>query len=408
MMLNSSTFFTNFLSSFLIGSKYFGASLFQYNRKSRKLEIRESEWFQKQFQFRLNFAWLLTLYSVWETYQFRRKWKAQQKSGDSLADAETDTTITLQLFYIGCFTAFTYVNQVHMKKQKEIRNLYNAMQSFENEYIDYQNKKGPPFSSKLFLLYTVLVIIPVQAGRALIIYTFPCVLDVVASSQIPECKLEENASGLAKMTSSHSFELTKMVVIIMNFTIYGGFYFGFIAELVCFSHIPGVFINQQIQAANRYMKDKTKSPYKKVLFFRQLQLMLISHNWIHKSYAVVAALGQSVFLMTICLYCLVNLHASLLPVHVSFFLSTAAQCFTTIIAVGGTLGDVYSNSGQLLEDIKAEIPLQKNTWFRRSFKSWPVQKIRFGQVNFLDRLSPVTLVDFSINLTLNMVLVKSA
>ncbi|CAL8132908.1 unnamed protein product [Orchesella dallaii] len=321
-MLNSQNLHTKFLAGYLTWSKYLGGTLFYYDKLSKKLHLLPWKWYRWQFKFRLKIAWILTILSVLESFRFHHVKKSKSPSHSN--------TMVLQLFYLGCFTAFTYANHVHWKKQKEICNLYNAMVDFERRYGESRKSAG-----KGFLLYTIWVMCGVMVGRMLIIFTFPCVLDVVGSSLIEECRLNEHANDLSRLTISESLDLLKMAVITTNYTIFGGFYPGFIAELVCFLYIPCVFLNQQLVSAK----------------------------------------------------------------------STGAQCFITIVAVGGTLGEIYVTSQKLLKAVKASVVLQKNVWFRKVFLSWPVQKVRFGQVNFLDRLSPITLVDFSICLTVNMILV---
>ncbi|CAL8132898.1 unnamed protein product [Orchesella dallaii] len=235
-MLNSENLYTKFLSGYLFCSKYLNGTLFYYDSVSKKLCILPWPRYRRLFQIRLKIAWFLTIFSVCESLRFHALKHPKSSSHNN--------TMIVQLFYLGCFTAFTYANHVHWKKQKEICNLYNTMVKFEREYGESWNSNG-----KAFLFYSIWVTSGVMIGRIIITFAFPCILDVVGSSLIEECRLNENANDLARLTVSKSLDLVKLAVITINYVVYGCFYPGFIAELVCFLYIPCVFLNQQLESA---------------------------------------------------------------------------------------------------------------------------------------------------------------
>ncbi|CAL8132902.1 unnamed protein product [Orchesella dallaii] len=235
-MLNSQNLHTKFLSGYLTWSKYLGGTLFYYEDLSKKLCLIPWPWYRLQFQIRIKLAWFLILLLILESLHFHSSKKSKSSSHNN--------SMIIQLFYFGAYSAFTYANQVHWKKQKEICNLYNAMVIFERKYGMGGNATG-----KGFLFYTIWVMSGVMIGRILITFTFPCVLDVVGSSLIEECRLDKNANDLAHLTVSTSLDLIKLIVVTINYSIFGCFYPGFIAELVLFLYIPCVFLNMQLESA---------------------------------------------------------------------------------------------------------------------------------------------------------------
>ncbi|CAL8129340.1 unnamed protein product [Orchesella dallaii] len=390
-----------YLHSFHKVSQYFGATIFTFDQQQRRLVILKSPaWYQKLFRLRLFLGFCMTTASIFQAINYYNQ--------DHNAHKSHSTNVLLQAaFYISCHYSFIYINWTHVKKQREMVNFINAIIDFEQRELaprpEYRENSEGSQVCKFILQNTALNIVAVMAGRFVATYNFPCLPDLAGNFLLKECQSESGSLEISLTPILMS--VVKLGIVLWNWIVLSIFYIGFNCDLVCFSYLPCFFFNKCLQVLSRMIAKPTQAK-RKVELLRQFQILLISYNDIHQRFGVVCGAGQSVIILTICSYALIRLGPTLIPLHIMFFLAAGTQAFITIVFVFGTLGNVYRTSEMVLQQAKKAGGQRSDLWFRRVLKSWPKQKIRFGEVNYLDSLAPFTLIHFSISLTVNMLLVK--
>ncbi|CAL8121091.1 unnamed protein product [Orchesella dallaii] len=298
-------------------------------------------------------------------------------------------------------------------------NLFNAMMDFETRYAmefqDYPPTAAATCEKNFLLLNTIFNSISAMGAHFKGSLSHPCIPHLIGYFFIEECQPSTQSAQISKNTdlAEEGFDKiwVKVVVVFMSWLLLSSYYISMNAELVCYLYLPGASFNRYLEILRKLMGNKNLHLNKPRLLryismFRQVQLMLISFNQIHRSAAIIGAVYQTVFLLTISSYGLLGLHSTLVPAQFMFFGSGILQTVTIIVFIFGTLGSVYRNSTNFNADVNGMNKLRMNRWFRKVLRSWPIQKVGFGKVNYMDSMTPFTLIQFSINCTLNMLLVE--
>ncbi len=89
----------------------------------------------------------------------------------------------------------------------------------------------------------------------------------------------------------------------------------------------------------------------------------------------------------------------------------ATESFAAILIFFGVFGRVYADSIKTIEclrtsGIHVESDLESRKTVGKIVKSLQPLKIKIGSVNFVDRLTPVTFIDFCFGILVNMLLLK--
>ncbi|CAL8093517.1 unnamed protein product [Orchesella dallaii] len=285
-------------------------------------------------------------------------------------------------------------------------NLFNTMADFERRY-RWEILRHPLANSQqrrknFIMMNTAIAVATVSSTHYMATFDNPCAPHVVGYTLIEECTSKTNGTYTLGNFAG------KILVVSINWIVLSTYYLSINAELVCFSYLPCVSFNWYADLVHKKMaklKILRKPNFLRITaIFRENQIMLKAYNDIHQNIAVIAALYQTAFLLTISIYGLVALHSSLLPEQITFFISGSFQAVLVIVLVFGTLGNVYGRSKKMMKNINGMPSLKMDRWCRRVLMSWPIQNIRFGKVNYLDQLTPFTVIEFSVKCALNMLL----
>ncbi|CAL8143302.1 unnamed protein product [Orchesella dallaii] len=418
---------TTFTQRFLTASKLcFGSTIFTFSSTENKLLTigTRSSLYQRIFGVRLIIALCMITLSIFQAREYHLNHKRSTSSSTS-SESETSAsssfhinTLLQAMFFISCHLSFIYIGWTHLKKQREMVNLHNAMINFEHQELSvesiYQEDREGERVCKFILQNTAMNVFAVMFGRVVATYHYTCMPDLAGYFLLEECQLRNDTAIEIRPSEAPETSLEavltpslKLGIVFINWVQLSLFYIGFNLDIICFTYIPSFFFNKTLRFLSRMIGIRHKNKVKKVQLLRQIQLLLISYNDIHKRFGVVCIVGQSVVLLTICSYALIRLGDNLMPIHFIFFLAAAIQAFVTIMFVFGEMGKVYQTSEMVLEQGKKVVELQKDPWFRRVLRSWPKQKIRMGEVNYLDSLTPFNMANFSISLTVNMLLMET-
>jgi hypothetical protein len=106
---------------------------------------------------------------------------------------------------------------------------------------------------------------------------------------------------------------------------------------------------------------------------------------------------------------LVSIAGDKAPVFLLMF--NVLVLFSTVIieiVVFGIAGKIHENSIQLVSAMKKKPLLGKNTLFRHEVKSCPFLKIQFGSRSFMERSTCLTVMDFTMGQTANLLVARNA
>ncbi|CAL8121156.1 unnamed protein product [Orchesella dallaii] len=150
---------------------------------------------------------------------------------------------------------------------------------------------------------------------------------------------------------------------------------------------------------------------KKILMFRELQLLCIQHRAIYSKYFVVA---NTICVITLAILCLNNsIVAAFDPMggmqQLGFDLLYLWCTFGTglvLVTMTGILSDVYRVSKSLRRNLNGNVELKRNCWFKRFLQSCPILRIYIAGNNFVDELTPLTFENFVIMETVDILLLK--
>ncbi|CAL8069313.1 unnamed protein product [Orchesella dallaii] len=189
------------------------------------------------------------------------------------------------------------------------------------------------------------------------------------------------------------FMFSTFTLVVVQFTCI--FSFCYRNYLIYLQNIMGLFKQQQ-KICDEQRND--------LIIYKQIQLLLIHHNSIHQSLIVVVILNQSMFVVTVGLFLLIGMYSRLDISQKLLFVVTGIDALLVVVVVFGFLGLVYASSMNTLEIGKEVQILRKDPWARRYIRSWPPLKIGLGSVNFIDKVTGLVSVDFSVNQTVNLLM----
>jgi len=159
------------------------------------------------------------------------------------------------------------------------------------------------------LVNTAFTVMAVLSGHFQGTFIHPCTPHLVGYFMLEECQLNttteiENDNNPPAYFHHYSNFIIKLVIVSINWFILSAYYFSINAELVCFSYLPCASFNRYLGIVGENMMKPTlnfeRCFERNARIFRETRIMLIAYNDIHQSSAVVAALFQTVFVLSIC------------------------------------------------------------------------------------------------------------
>ncbi len=147
------------------------------------------------------------------------------------------------------------------------------------------------------------------------------------------------------------------------------------------------------------------------LFYRQLQILSVHYRLSFSQFQLGFAIPSFIAFQTACLYnTIVLISGKDTGGPIWFNLMYACEEVDVIFLVNfvfGILADVYNFSNGIQKQLNERYDLKRTKWFKRWIKSCPVLKIYFGGSNYVDRLTPLNIQDFTINQTVSLMLLHN-
>lgn len=149
---------------------------------------------------------------------------------------------------------------------------------------------------------------------------------------------------------------------------------------------------------------------RKLAVYRELEILSKLYNFIQKDVIIISIMGSVILGIVASLYCFISLGADILLPQFIIFSVILINSVTVIVVVFGTFGQLNDKSIHVLDKIKKKvIPKFRNKterkWLSKCVRSMPPLKVRLGNVNFVDSTTPLVLLDFSLGILVNLLLI---
>ncbi len=148
----------------------------------------------------------------------------------------------------------------------------------------------------------------------------------------------------------------------------------------------------------------------KVRVYRKLQLMACFFNGFHQDMLISIFAALVGFCFVIPLFAFITAKDRMTIPQVFIFGSAILQVPMCIAIAFGTFGGIYADSIEALQAFRTENSTLETKMERKicakSVRSLGPLKVMIGTVSFFDRLTPMTFIDFCINILVNLLLLQ--
>lgn len=204
--------------------------------------------------------------------------------------------------------------------------------------------------------------------------------------------------------------ITKIMVFVLNIWMWyfgsnGMVFVGLAINVICTMMFRKSInlVKSRLKSTTNYLQDAQ--------LYRQFQIFNTFGNIIQQ-YIVLVLLIAATSCMSISLMSLVRLSSNLndrnnIFVLLVYGISASNGTFAMLVLLGGMVS-VYTESNNLFKIVK-KLDLScgnrvDRMWRRRYWKSCTLIKFKFGDSNFIETLTPLRCLDFSLNFTLQLLL----
>ncbi|CAL8132157.1 unnamed protein product [Orchesella dallaii] len=310
------------------------------------------------------------------------------------------------LFYCVAITFHIPIILEIFRKREELSKLYNSFVTFEEVSIKNISNLCEDNHLRIFMakLFGNLLVVTAPSVTGLIflqLYWIPCLPATVQYILLQECGND---------SLNYIFNLVfKFILLVFTnwlflFTCTGVFLeYGFYSYIHCYCLLHYLKILKKRLELNSSVLS-TQDVYK---IYRQVQLLAFCYNDIHKRILTMVTTALLQFVCIIGLFALIKFGGELIQPQFLMFAGLVVESVLYIFdSEGGVKASVFSASKDLLHSRNCvSIGINQNSkWVRRFTKSLPVLKIQFGSGNYFDELTPLVLIDFSINQTVSLLL----
>jgi len=338
----------------------------------------------------------------------------QNKHSEDLPTNLESTMIAVSLgtFVIGKWT--------YLKHRRLVVELLNFLLQFERRHIlcteededSYANawefsvveKRLVQFCQLSGIMGTPSIIGPYSLQR----WLNPCTSATLAFHALPEC-----SSGT--LTNWEASSLVKLVCILifanwLNVDLNGGFIFQCfelaLLQCLCLKEFTK-WLENTLKASVSPNSQNFK--VSRELLFRQLQILVRLLNQIQQDVQIVALMNMMMVDFTVCVYALLSKGPNLSLPHLIFFLSITQLSLAVIVIVFGTFAGVHKQSLLLQEYIEEELPPNIESSAKRRLiskysRSFRPLKVNIGKVNFVEKCTPMVMLDFCFGQIVNLLL----
>ncbi|CAL8069315.1 unnamed protein product [Orchesella dallaii] len=319
-------------------------------------------------------------------------------------------------FFLVSFSNLWIVNWLVLKAEQEICQLSNRIFQFEARH--YKRFGDHWNDAKEMVLKVVRLFDFIGTTTSVVSYIIyicqiwvqPCFPGNFGYMFYAECKSQIFSSGWTTYMNSWVEVAVKIILVWFSSTCALFMFSTFtlvVAQFTCvfsFCYRNYLIYLQNIMGLLKQQKTICDEQRNDLIIYKQIQVLLIHHNCIHQSLIVVVLLNQAMFVVIVGLFLIIGMYTRLEIAQQLLFVVLGFDALLVLVVVFGILGLVYVSSMKTLEIGKEIQILRKDPWARRYIRSWPPLKIGLGSVNFIDKLTGLVSVDFSVNQTVNLLM----
>ncbi len=168
--------------------------------------------------------------------------------------------------------------------------------------------------------------------------------------------------------------------------------------------------------ANMSKTSKFRKTTTIIKLYKQLQLILRYYNQLHQDIFVIVLLHLVGLCIIIGLFAVISSWNIITNVQCLVLTASALQAIFGLMILFGNFAGIYEDSLSFIANLRLprtntastisgneKHSLEKN---RKIAKSLFPLKVRIGSVNFVDRFTPITFIDFCFGIVVNMLLLK--
>lgn len=139
------------------------------------------------------------------------------------------------------------------------------------------------------------------------------------------------------------------------------------------------------------------------LVYRKIQLLFSAYNDIHKRGVMPLAIFLTIVTFAVGAYPLISQFDELDLVLVIILINVWAMAFTVLRTCFYITAFVHSESGDIIGEKRG---LGNSKLLRKYWNSFPTMKIYFFETNYFETGTSLVILDFAINMTINLVLLE--
>jgi len=238
----------------------------------------------------------------------------------------------------------------------------------------------------------------------------PCTSETIGSLLLPECKSPSGFVGGWSITSNIYLAVLCLLSFWFNIDAFGTYVY-YLASLSftwvnCFCIYIRVF-NRNVMA-DSLNPSRVRSP----LVYRELQLLNRFLNCIQQDLLLPLILYFNTIAFVLSMYVLISRGTSLGLPELFMFSQASVNTFVVTLVFFTVSAMVNTESKAAIKYFHSKVVVNVNPagrgkrWGRKFFMSLPPLKVGLGSVNFVDKLTPITLFNFSFSQIVSLLLVE--
>ncbi|CAL8132758.1 unnamed protein product [Orchesella dallaii] len=363
-------------------------------------QTNEGIWCQKLRKFKRCLA-IFNCFVLWLQFIHEIQSKSKVTAGTKLANyfySLTVSTITLQKW-------------ATVKHSGSTIELFNLVIRFENHYLI--RMEAPRFLTKSYKLLIQICVLGFTFGTPFIVlgyvlerWMIPCNAAFVGYFLLPEC---HEASAETRNSWSLQSQIGLLSVVLCTFWMNIDSFVCWALQLEQFSFMQSICLWNYLKVFMIRIKSENGSSFDNYLVYRQLQILNRYYNVIQQNVLISSTLVLVTNGFIISTYVMLSNGRNVTVLQLFMFLNGGSNCFLTILIQIGAMAKLYRESDKTIKELKRNLAKgkmigMKCNWIRRYLKSLTPLKVAVGSVNFIDELSPITLLDFCVNQIVSLLL----
>ncbi|CAL8129379.1 unnamed protein product [Orchesella dallaii] len=323
------------------------------------------------------------------------------------------TTLESMLYSTGIL-AFVILKLIYLRRRYFVVELLNNVVGFEKSLKigGNQTQYFPPQAiAKVliqFVQYCFIVATPVlMVTYGLQRWINPCTSALFLYNLIPECVYEKSSPWVNSSLIQLAIQILVSLYLMVDMC--GGFIFQVIEMMYlqscCFKHYIKCLLISLLRC---------KFKVSHLLRFRQLQIILRRYNLIQQDVMIVALLNMVLLIFVVSLYALIYLGSGDEGISIPqlmFFSCSLLDTFLAIVVCFGAFAGVHKESLRTVAFMRETLlpSLKHNQSHQRRLAtryvmSFRVLKVNIGEVNYVEKFTPIVMLNFCFGQIVNLLL----